>query len=143
MLLNDSFTRLFRISCQLSALMYQHDSNHSVNFLEGQELNLPKTKKHGSRGYFSKHNPFTLNAQNGFAPTKVFQPSGTTGGDPEKLLAEMLGGDPNDALERARKLEQDFAKSEFMDSQIISFCKNFGIECVQMRPSHDYLQMSL
>ncbi|KAG8888826.1 hypothetical protein FRB98_006722 [Tulasnella sp. 332] len=129
-------TRIFnldiaKLCCQLSALMYSHDNNHSLEVM----CDIQNRKA----AHVCKTEPTVdplrakLNAL-GFGASTVENDAATgvegfeaTVEDPGALVAEIFGGDAHDAECAAQKLGHDLGSSAG-DREIERFCTTFGIE---------------
>lgn len=83
--------------------MYEHNNDHSLDFLDHHEHDVPSTEsKTSTRGVG--------------VPLER---------DPLGFLTELLGGN----RKKAQKLDDAFkAAKENSDSTIVKFCRKFGIE---------------
>ncbi|KAG8860541.1 hypothetical protein FRB96_003795 [Tulasnella sp. 330] len=129
-------TRIFnldiaKLCCQLSALMYSHDNNHSLEVMN----DLQNRKATHTAKAEPTVDPLRakLNAL-GFGVSTVENDAATgvegfaaTVEDPGALVAEIFGGDAHDAQCAAQKLGHDLGSSAG-DSEISRFCTTFGIE---------------
>ncbi|KAG8998846.1 hypothetical protein FRB93_013413 [Tulasnella sp. JGI-2019a] len=130
-------TRIFnldiaKLCCQLSALMYSHDNNHSLKIMG--DISCRK-HHHAKAGQLNTDDPLRANLNSlGFGVSTVEHDEATgyegfaaTVEDPGALVAEVFGGDPHDAACAAQKLGYDLGSNEG-DSEIARFCTTFGIE---------------
>ncbi|KAG8998841.1 hypothetical protein FRB93_013408 [Tulasnella sp. JGI-2019a] len=129
-------TRIFnldiaKLCCQLSALMYSHDNNHSLEIMG--DINRRKLH-HANAGQLDMDPLRTKLSSLGFGVSTVeydeatgYEGFAATVEDPGALVAEVFGGDPHGAACVAQRLGHDLGSNKG-DSEITRFCTTFGIE---------------